>query len=113
MGTFVPMQNDCLGQSDVFVSPIGLGCWQFSQGRGMVGGSWDALPAEHVREIVAASLEKGVNWFDTAEIYGRGASEQALADAITSAQVPRESFVIADKWWPAFRSLPIRSSTAS
>ena len=69
----------------------------------MVGGYWDALPAERVREIVAASLEGGVNWFDTAEIYGRGASEQALSQALTETQAPRQSFAIADKWWPALR----------
>ncbi|MFP4643749.1 MAG: aldo/keto reductase [Spirochaetales bacterium] len=97
------MQNYRLGQSDIFVSRVGLGCWQFSQGRGMVGGYWDALPAERVREIVATSLENGVNWFDTAEIYGRGASEQALADALTETKTPRDAFAIADKWWPALR----------
>ncbi len=92
-----------LGQSDLTVSPVGLGCWQFSQGRGMVGGYWNALEHDRVVEIVRTSLEHGVDWFDTAEIYGRGASEQALAAALDESGAPRDSYAIADKWWPALR----------
>src|SRR5205823_13251492 len=64
------------------ISPIGLGCWQFSAGKGLVGRFWPALPQATAREVVAAALASGINFFDTAEAYGGGASEDALADAL-------------------------------
>jgi aryl-alcohol dehydrogenase-like predicted oxidoreductase len=95
-----------LGSTDIAVTPVGLGCWQFSRSRGLAGGYWDALPQETVRAIVEASLEGGINWFDTAEVYGNGASEESLAEALRALGVERERFVIADKWFPAFRFAP-------
>jgi len=77
--------NRPLGQSGISVSPIGLGCWQFSGGRGISGGYWLAVPQQVINQIVAASLAGGVTWFDTAEYYGGGRSESALALALTSA----------------------------
>ncbi|HEX8701816.1 MAG TPA: aldo/keto reductase, partial [Myxococcaceae bacterium] len=89
-----------LGRSEVQVSVVGLGCWQFSEGFGLAGGFWEALPAETVQEIVDASLKGGINWFDTAEIYGRGRSERALAGALTRLGKKPGEVVIATKWWP-------------
>lgn len=97
------MEQYLLGKSDLKVSPIGLGCWQFSQGQGMVGKYWGSLPQDQVEQIVRVSLENGINWFDTAEVYGKGASERSLAAALSSLQVEREGYLIADKWFPAFR----------
>jgi aryl-alcohol dehydrogenase-like predicted oxidoreductase len=92
-----------LGASELEVTPIGLGCWQFSRSRGLAGSYWPAIPQQTVREIVQVSLEDGINWFDTAEVYGKGASEEALADALKTLQIPREQYLVADKWFPAFR----------
>jgi aryl-alcohol dehydrogenase-like predicted oxidoreductase len=92
-----------LGRSEVQISVVGLGCWQFSEGFGLTGGWWDALPAETVREIIDASLKGGINWFDTAEIYGRGRSERALASALTRLGKKPGEVVIATKWWPVPR----------
>ena len=89
-----------LGKSEVQISAIGLGCWQFSEGFGASGGFWEALPADTVQEIVDASLKGGVNWFDTAEIYGRGRSERALAGALTRLGKKPGEVVLATKWWP-------------
>jgi len=89
-----------LGRSDVEISPIGLGCWQFSEGAGLVGGFWEALPAPVIEEIVAASLEGGINWFDTAEAYGGGRSERALAAALTRLGKKPGEVVVATKWQP-------------
>ena len=93
-----------LGYSDIKISPIGLGCWQFSEGRGLVGGFWPALPQETANQIVAASLVAGINWFDTAEAYGRGRSEIALAAALKAAGRTNGDVVVATKWWPMFRT---------
>src|SRR6185369_12030128 len=68
-----------LGRTDLEISPLGLGCWQFSEGKGLVGGFWEALPQDRVDAIVKAALDGGVTWFDTAEAYVKGRSERALA----------------------------------
>jgi aryl-alcohol dehydrogenase-like predicted oxidoreductase len=68
-----------------------------------VGNYWGNLPQEVADDIVRISLAKGVNWFDTAEVYGRGASERSLASALDTAGAKREEYLIADKWFPALR----------
>ncbi|TVR87468.1 MAG: aldo/keto reductase [Spirochaetaceae bacterium] len=93
-----------LGTTELKVSAIGLGTWQFSRSTGLAGKYWAAIPQETVVEIVRASLEGGINWFDTAEVYGNGASEESLADALAEIGTGREDYVIADKWFPAFRT---------
>jgi aryl-alcohol dehydrogenase-like predicted oxidoreductase len=95
------MKLRTLGSSDLQLSPIGLGCWQFSKGNGFIGKFWSTLKDEIVREIVQTSLDSGINWCDTAEVYGWGASETALTSALDSLG---KDALIATKWWPAFRT---------
>ncbi|WP_225446534.1 aldo/keto reductase [Paenibacillus rhizovicinus] len=93
-----------MGNSDLELSPLGLGCWQFSKGSGMVGKFWPVLNDADIASIVRTSLAGGINWFDTAEVYGGGRSEEALADALHAAGAsPRETY-IATKWWPIMRT---------
>jgi aryl-alcohol dehydrogenase-like predicted oxidoreductase len=54
--------------------------------------------------VVDASLAGGINWFDTAEMYGHGASERALAAALVRAGRKDGDVVIATKWSPLFRT---------
>jgi aryl-alcohol dehydrogenase-like predicted oxidoreductase len=54
--------------------------------------------------IVKAALDGGINWFDTAEMYGRGNSEQGLAEALKAAGVKDGEVVIGTKWFPIFRT---------
>ena len=93
-----------LGRTDIRVTPIGLGCWQFSGGEGLLGGYWPALPQAVVNDIVGASLNGGVRWFDTAEAYGAGRSEAALAAALQAGGQEDGSVVIATKWLPRLRT---------
>jgi len=93
-----------LGRTDVEVSPVGLGCWQFSAGRGLAGKFWDAIPQPAMDQIVEASLAGGITWFDTAEMYGNGASERALAAALGHAGRANGDVVVATKWSPFFRT---------
>jgi aryl-alcohol dehydrogenase-like predicted oxidoreductase len=93
-----------LGRTTIEITPIGLGCWQFSGGFGLVGGFWEALPQEAVDEIVRVALAGGISWFDTAEVYGRGRSEQALARALRAAGRKDGDVVVATKWWPIPRT---------
>ena len=93
-----------LGRTSVEITPIGLGCWQFSSGFGLVGGFWEALPQEAVNEIVSTGLAGGIGWFDTAEAYGKGRSEQALARALAANGRKDGDVVVATKWWPILRT---------
>jgi aryl-alcohol dehydrogenase-like predicted oxidoreductase len=97
------MQRRRLGRTDIEISPIGLGCWQFSQGKGIIGDYWESLPSERVLEIVKTSLDANINWFDTAEAYGNGRSEQMLAEALRGCGVAPGGVVVATKWWPMLR----------
>ena len=92
-----------LGESETMLSPIGMGTWQFSQGRGLAGKFWPNLPPSLIQAIVGRALDYGINWFDTAEIYGQGQSEESLATALDATANNRQA-LIATKWWPVFRS---------
>lgn len=95
-----------LGNSGLRLTPVGLGCWQFSGGKGMLGRYWPALEQERVNAVVAAALEAGCNWFDTAEGYGNGHSEKALVRALRAAEKSGDSIdapIVATKWWPFLR----------
>ena len=92
-----------LGKSDLKISPIGLGCWQFSKRNNLAGKFWPDLDDKVIQEIVQVSLDRGVNWFDTAEMYGNGASELALSDALQHAGKKPGEVIVATKWWPLFR----------
>ncbi|KZE49019.1 aldo/keto reductase [Brevibacillus parabrevis] len=93
-----------LGSSDLLLSPLGLGCWQFSNGNGMVGKFWPTIKQSDVLHIVQTCLQGGINWFDTAEVYGKGQSEQILAQALRDAGKLAEGAHIATKWWPIMRT---------
>lgn len=56
-----------------------------------------------VKDIVGAAIDGGVDWFDTAELYGRGRSERALARALRDGGKSDGEVVIATKWWPVAR----------
>ena len=93
-----------LGQTNIQISPIGLGCWQFSEGQGGARGSWDPVSVEETNGIVQAALDGGINWFDTAELYGYGRSERAVARALQLAGKSSDDVVIATKWNPMART---------
>ncbi len=94
-----------LGRGGIPVSPIGLGVWQFGSGLGFVGASyWSPVSDVEARSIVFESLAGGITWFDTAEAYGRGASERRLSRALTALGRRPGEVVIADKWMPLLRT---------
>ncbi len=81
------MQTRKLGNSDLHITPVGYGAWA-------VGGSgWQfAWGSQDDNDSIAAihrSLELGVNWIDTAAVYGLGHSEEVVARALKSWPGPR------------------------
>lgn len=102
MGNRSPLRR--LGKSDLMVSPVGMGCWQFSKGHGFGGKYWPVLTDERIKGIVRASLEGGINWFDTAEAYGWGESEKALSRTLKLLGKSSEEVIVATKWFPVFKT---------
>ncbi len=102
METGYSIPKRALGKTDLQVTPIGLGMMQFS-GDGAFSVYMPGIAQEVKNQIVQAALEGGVNWFDTAEIYGMGASERSLAAALKAAGKGGDEVVIATKWFPLFR----------
>jgi aryl-alcohol dehydrogenase-like predicted oxidoreductase len=81
------MQTRTLGNSDLNITPVGYGAWA-------VGGSgWQfAWGSQDDNDSIAAihrALELGVNWIDTAAVYGLGHSEEVVARALKSWPGPR------------------------
>ncbi len=93
-----------LGKSEIKITPIGLGCWQFSKQGNLAGKFWPSLEDDLIRDVIRISIEGGINWFDTAEVYGQGASEKILAKSLVALGKKPGDFVIATKWWPMFRT---------
>ena len=93
-----------LGKTNIEVTPIGLGMMEFSGGGGMMGFAFPKINQEEKNAAVKAGLEGGINWFDTAELYGAGVSEAALATALKASGKTDEEVVVATKWWPLFRT---------
>lgn len=71
------MQTRQLGKSDLRLSEVGLGCWQ-------LGGDFGPISADTVAEIIDTALAEGITFFDTADVYGDGASERYLGEHLGS-----------------------------
>ncbi len=93
-----------LGQTGMKITPIGLGVMQFSGGSGVFGKVFPDLTQEDMNSIIKAALENGINWFDTAEMYGFGDSERGLSNALRSLDVQDDEVIIGTKWFPLFRT---------
>jgi aryl-alcohol dehydrogenase-like predicted oxidoreductase len=82
------MKKIRLGRSELQVSPIAFGTWQ-------LGGDWGATDEEAAVAAIRRAAAGGINFFDTAQAYGFGASESLLARALKG--IPRDQVVIATK----------------
>jgi len=97
-------QKRRLGQTDIEITPIGLGVMQFAGGAGMFRAVFPKLSQDTMNDIVKTALDGGINWFDTAELYGRGRSEIGLSLALKANDVADKDVLIATKWWPLLRT---------
>ncbi|MDB4951466.1 MAG: aldo/keto reductase [Gemmatimonadetes bacterium] len=80
------MEYRRLGRSGLKVSEVGLGSWLTYGG---------AVGSDAARSCIRRAYELGINFFDTANVYRRGAAEQVLGEAL--AEYPRDSLVVATK----------------
>lgn len=92
-----------LGKTDIKITPIGQGVMQFMGGTRMGKFMLPPMSDHESNEIVKAGLDNGINWFDTAELYGFGKSERKLSLGLQAANIKDENVVIATKWLPIFR----------
>ena len=74
------MQTKPLGNSDLQITPIGFGAWAIGGGDWAFG--WGTQDDHDSIEAIQRSLDLGVNWIDTAAIYGLGHSEEVVAKAL-------------------------------
>ena len=69
------MKTRVLGKSGIRVSEVGLGCWQ-------LGGDFGPVDDDRARRTLKAAQENGINFWDTADVYGSGLSERRIAEFV-------------------------------
>ena len=74
------MQKKRLGNSDLDLTPIGVGAW--AMGGGGWAFAWGPQDDDESISAIHAALDHGVNWIDTAAVYGLGHSEEVVARAL-------------------------------
>src|SRR5262249_2333474 len=84
------MQKRKLGKSELEVSAMGLGCMRLSPGHGRVPGT-----RQEMITLIRAAVERGINFFDTAEVYGPFVNEELVGEALAPL---RDQVVIATKF---------------
>jgi aryl-alcohol dehydrogenase-like predicted oxidoreductase len=70
-----------MGKDGYRIGEVGLGCWQF-------GGDFGDMPEETALAIMATAVENGVNFFDTANVYGAGRSEALIGRFLKACSSP-------------------------
>ena len=76
----IDIKTKQLGNSDLFITPVGFGAWAIG-GSGWEFG-WGEQDDKASVAAIHRALELGVNWIDTAAVYGMGHSEEILALAL-------------------------------
>jgi aryl-alcohol dehydrogenase-like predicted oxidoreductase len=64
-----------LGKTGFEVSEVSLGTWQ-------IGGSWGSVSEEDAKSLLHTAIDQGINFFDTADVYGDGRSERLIAQVL-------------------------------
>ena len=96
------MHYRLLGKTGLRVSEIGFGAWG-------IGGGWGVRDDQHAIAALRRALEQGVNFFDTALVYGNGHSERLIAQVLREG---REKAIIATKIPPNNHEWPARHESA-
>ena len=96
-----------LGQSDFEITSIGLGTW-------VVGGrQWGGQDDKASIEALHAAVDHGINWVDTAPIYGSGHSEEVVGRAVKALPASRRPYVFTKFGLGVDVDAPVKSASAS
>jgi myo-inositol catabolism protein IolS len=93
------MKYRTLGATDVKVSEISFGCWTMG-GLNWVNGSpngWANVDEDEITKAIKLAIDKGVNHFDNADVYGNGKAERMLARVLKRLGLKSTDFIIATK----------------
>jgi aryl-alcohol dehydrogenase-like predicted oxidoreductase len=92
------MKFRIFGKTGFKNSEVGLGCWQ-------IGSCWGDIPQKNAMDILAAAYDSGVNFYDTADVYGDGKSESFIGkfikgkkDLFVATKVGRSESTYPDKY---------------
>lgn len=89
------MKYTTLGKTDIKVSRICVGCMSF--GKPSEDFHLWTLGQDETEKVVSHALELGINFFDTANCYSHGTSEEFLGKSLRNLKIPRDKVVIASK----------------
>ena len=92
---FDPVERVALGQTGLSVTKLGFG-------GASIGGLFTAVSDDDARGVVRRAWDIGIRYFDTAPLYGYGASERRIGDELRAE--PRETFVLSTKVGRLIRS---------
>src|SRR6202167_5232884 len=90
------MKYATLGNTGLLVSKLCFGTMTFGDGRGMFK-AIGAVGQAAADELVKTSIDGGINFFDTADVYTEGESEKILGQSLKNLKIPRQQVVIATK----------------
>jgi aryl-alcohol dehydrogenase-like predicted oxidoreductase len=90
------MKYATLGNTGLLVSKLCFGTMTFGDGRGMFK-AIGAVGQAAADELVKTSIESGINFFDTADVYTEGESEKILGQSLKNLKIARQHVVIATK----------------
>jgi aryl-alcohol dehydrogenase-like predicted oxidoreductase len=99
-----------LGNSDLQLTPIGYGAWAIGGGNWEF--AWGAQDDDESVQTIERALDAGINWIDTAAIYGLGHSEEVVAKALKNSGKKPYIFTKCSMRWDADRKI-YRSLTAA
>ena len=93
------METKQLGNSDLMITPIGVGAWAM----GGSGWTWSWGPQDDDDSLSAIhnALDRGINWIDTAAVYGLGHSEEVVGHALRSRSQRPYVFTKCERTWNA------------
>jgi aryl-alcohol dehydrogenase-like predicted oxidoreductase len=97
------MQTRQLGNSDLKITPIGIGAWAMG-GAGWAF-SWGPQDDDESIGAIHAALDKGINWIDTAAVYGLGHSEEVVARAVKGRNPKPYVFTKCERIWGEDRQI--------
>ncbi len=74
------MNTNQLGRTDMHITPVGFGCWAIGGGNWAYG--WGPQDDRQAIDAITTATELGINWIDTAAVYGLGHAEELVGEAL-------------------------------